>query len=236
MRPIPFGETAVTRERDNRAGKGDESRARRLREIAQEASNRLDSVLIDGQSARRARKPTGAVDGGGESSGASDNHLGSKGIDAGRGGDQALRGDPAAARRGRLGRSRPADSRTGPATSALVSHVSPGLARMVANLLRHMGLAVSVASTIEELDRDCHSRKWDLVFLQGASMPYPCERLVKATLERCAGPGVKLVLLKRPGEELIPALADIGVSASIEWPFEQERVRCEVSDLMRGTQ
>ena len=191
-----------------------ESKNRRLRELAREASERLDMVLREGESTRTVERLIGV------SGRESPEHRPERGGSlSGRSGNGVVRD----AGRGRVRAAR-----------ALVSHVSPGMAMALSNLLKHMGLATTVASSPEDLEGDPSSRNWDIVLVQGSPMPWPGMKLIAATLRRWAGSEVPLVLLTRPGERLIPEAAGLSVSRTIEWPFQEEKVRRAISDLLRS--
>jgi len=98
-----------------------------------------------------------------------------------------------------------------------------------------MGLATSIVSTPEQIDDGPERNKWDIVFLQGSPMPYPCKNLVKKTLERCVSDGMPVVLvMDKGGDATAPPPARTSALGSLEWPFEPARVRKEIGALISG--
>jgi hypothetical protein len=171
---------------------------RKLRELAREASVRLDSIFPEGNGPETAE--------------------GSKVAER-----RAEAKSPQAAGPGRTKPPR-----------VLVSHVSPGAAGTLANILKSKGMSVQVVSSPEELDSGEADFKWDVIFIQGSPMPYPGIKLISTTLRRCADSGTPLVLLTAPGEAPLREAAEFNVLGSLEWPFDQRKVQRVLAGLLDG--
>lgn len=137
-------------------------------------------------------------------------------------------------RRGAGVRGSPAGSGRAKSQRVLVSHVSPGVAGTLANLLKGRGISVEVVSSPEELDSGEADFKWDVIFIQGSPMPYPGIKLISTTLMRCADSGTPLVLLTAPGAAPLREAAEFNVLGSLEWPFDYRKVQQILADLLDG--
>lgn len=109
-------------------------------------------------------------------------------------------------------------------SKALVAHVSPGVARILANILNHMGLDAQVADATADIGPKLGSDQWDIVFAQGTAMPYPGRKISLAALNHCTERGTPVVLLSRRGERLIAEAAGSTAAGLLEWPFSAEKV------------
>ncbi len=223
---------------------------RKLRELAREASVRLDSIFHEGKGpetaegskaaerravakSTQAAGPAGKRDAGvrdrrsAASPRASERGAGESGI----GPSVAAEGEP---RRGEGVSGSPAGPGSAKSPRILVSHVSPGVAGTLANILKSEGMSVQVVSSPEGLDSSEADFKWDVIFVQGSPMPYPGIKLISTTLRRCADSGTPLVLLTSPGEAPLHEAAEFNVLGSLEWPFDRRKVQRILADLVDG--
>lgn len=171
---------------------------RKLRELAREASVRLDSIFPEGK------------------------------------GPETAEGSKAAERRAAAKSTQAAGLGSAKSPRVLVSHVSPGVAGTLANILKSEGMSVQVVSSPEGLDSSEADFKWDVIFIQGSPMPYPGIKLISTTLRRCADSGTPLVLLTSPGEAPLHEAAEFNVLGSLEWPFDRRKVQRILADLVDG--
>jgi hypothetical protein len=123
-------------------------------------------------------------------------------------------------------------SKTGARARALVAHISPGAARILANLLNHIGLDAQVADCGSDVKSVLGSTEWDIVFAQGTPMPYPGRKISLAALSHCAELGTPVVLLARRGERLVPEAAGGSAVGLLEWPFSAEKVIRALSEAI----
>lgn len=122
--------------------------------------------------------------------------------------------------RGLLGR---AGARDGMPT-ALVVHVSHGVAMVLANLLKHMGVYATVVTSPDEAEARMDEGPWDMLFVQGTSKPYPGKELASLVLDRCSPSKPDVVLLTRAGDALLADAGRWSAVGLLEWPFSPERV------------
>jgi hypothetical protein len=184
----------------------------RLRDLAREATRHLDDVLPGDEPDGRAE----------------------------RGGDPAPAGDsvarearPAAGASHDAGRPRAhstARDSGGPA-KALVAHVIPGMARILAGLLAHSGFEVTVVDDPRGLDSEVRRDRWDIAFVQGTAAPHPGKRIALAALSHCADRGTPIVLVTRRGDPLIAEAAASNAVGLLEWPFSGDKLARILSDV-----
>lgn len=187
---------------------------RRLKELAKEASRHLDEVLPGGEAAPElvgeGRTSHTAAESGGRVGGRS--AVREAGADASAGDGTA---------RDESGRAR-----------ALVAHVSPGVAGVLATVLKHMGLNTQVATTPAEVESAMSSGRWDLVFVQGTPQPYPGKRVMLSVISRSGDSTSPVFLLGRRGESLAAEAAGSGALGIVEWPFDPAKVRRTLQEVL----
>lgn len=116
--------------------------------------------------------------------------------------------------------------------SALVAHVSFGMARLLANILNQMGFHTSIATSPEEIDLHLDGRDWDLLFVQGTSTPYPGKKLASIVLSRCTGSRPYVVLISRRGDSLLPEAGRARAVGVIQWPFSPTTVSKTLAEIL----
>jgi hypothetical protein len=230
---------------DKSGGEGNGLKRRRLKELAVEASRHLDEILPSGDRSGVLKKSVR----GGHALAGDDSSIDSRPGAPGRrrpkrGKTRSLvvHGKTAApttgvsseapgvvfktslearvAGRRHLG---PPGSRAG-RPSALVVHVSHGVAKVLANLLNNMGVDATVATNVEEVRSGREGGPWDLLFVQGTSMPYPGKELATLALDGCLPHPPCVVLLTRPGDTLLAEAGTWSATALLQWPFSPEEI------------
>jgi hypothetical protein len=223
----------VERKKDSRKS-SNALTGRRLRELAVEATKHLDEVLPGLEKAEAAGNDAGGP-----------KEKQTRTPAAGAHGRSPRRGRAPAKRSGASPTGRVVNesgvssaageasgSKAGSPAKALVAHISPGAARILANLLKHIGLEAQVVDCGSEVKSVLGSEKWDIVFAQGTPMPYPGRRISLAALSHCAELGTPVVLLSRRGENLVPEAAGGSAVGLLEWPFSAEKVIRALSEAI----
>jgi hypothetical protein len=188
----------------------------RLRRLAAEASRHLDEALPGGEAASVVEKlvGSGTVEASGERPAASrptEEHA------------VVTATDEEPANQGDSGTGKPA---------ALVVHVSKGMAKILANLLNHMGFRADVASNSEEFDSSFLRGHRDILFVQGSSFPYPGRSLAARVANCYSQSGPPVVLLARPGDALLPEAARWEAVGLLRWPFSPNDVGETLAEVL----
>jgi CheY-like chemotaxis protein len=108
--------------------------------------------------------------------------------------------------------------------SALVVHVSHGLARVLANLLTNMGVSTTIATNLKEARSIPTEGHWDLLFIQGTAMPHPGRDLAALVLDRFRRSPPPTILLARRGDTLLAGAGAFEAAGLLEWPFSPVKV------------
>lgn len=248
-------------DKPRRADDRGEADKRRLKELALEASRHLDFILPGGDGSE-TRKPRGSEH---ERSGEISRTSGKTGkgadpaeevvqapkrsgsrVSPASGGESAGSAKPAAgpsrftggalrapgeATPNRLGREAAEAGRP----SALVVHVSHGLARVLANLLTNMGVSTAIATNLEEARSIPTDGHWDLLFIQGTAMPHPGKDVAALVLDRFRQSPPPTILLARHGDALLAEASAFEAAGLLEWPFSPAKVEAVLTQVLPMT-
>lgn len=241
-----------------RDDRGEASKRRRLKELALEASRHLDVILPGGDGSKPQEPARPEHDRSGEVSHKRDE----TGKRAGPAEEVAQAPKRSISRVSPIGGQAPAraaKSVTGPSgfadgnlraagqaepsqfaregakagrPSALVVHVSRGVAGVLANLLGNMGVKTEIATNLKEARSIPADGYWDLLFIQGTAMPHPGKELATSVLDSLRQSPQCIILLARRGDTLLAEAGASRAAGVLEWPFSPMKVETLLAQVL----